>query len=134
MNRLLPAILLLPALLASSAAVDAREPPEITPDGQYSSLVRTASEDDVGMKILVGYSSRGWYAILQCAGGNIDRPIVVAVQVDESKRTIRFAGHDDPDNECPQEAFVGRYDAGGMNVTYPDGYDPGTLKRGRNLW
>lgn len=134
MKPLFHAAVLLPALLASSAAVDAKDPPQINPNGQYSSLVRTESEDDVGMKILVGYSNRGWYAILQCAGGNLDRPVVVTAQVDKDKRTIRFARHDDPDNECPREAFVGRYDANGMNLSYPGGYDPGTLKRGRNLW
>ncbi len=132
MNRLVSVAILLPILLASSAVVGAKDPPQSTPAGQYSSIVRTASEDDVGMKILVGYSSRGWYAILQCAGGNIDRPVVVTAQVDESKRTLRLARHDDPDNECPQEAFVGRYDANEMKVTYPSGYDPGTLKRGRS--
>ena len=133
MNRLASVAILLPVLLASSAVVDAKDPPQTTPAGQYSSLVRTASEDDVGMKILVGSSSRGWYAILQCAGGNIDRPVVVTAEVDESKRTIRFARHDDPDNECPQEAFTGRYGANELKLSFPGGYDPGTLKRGESF-
>ncbi|MCO5055283.1 hypothetical protein [Thermomonas sp.] len=78
---------LFPALLAASTVVAAKDPPQITAAGQYSSLVRTESEDDVGMRVVIGYSNRGWYAILQCAGGNLDRPVVVTVQVDEDKRT-----------------------------------------------
>ena len=125
---------LFPALLAASTVVAAKGPPQITAAGQYSSLVRTESEDDVGMRVVIGYSNRGWYAILQCAGGNLDRPVVVTAQVDEDKRTVRFARHDDPDNECPQEAFTGRYGANHLKLAFPGGYDPGVLKRGAHIW
>lgn len=125
---------LVPALLVCSALVDAKDPPQIHPDGQYSSIHRMPSEDDVGMRVVIGYSNRGWYAILQCAGGNVDRPVVVTAQVDEDKRTVRFARHDDPDNECPQEAFTGRYGANNLKLAFPGGYDPGVLKRGAHIW
>ena len=134
MNGLALNVTMLSALLAASTPVEAKDPPQINPAGQYSSVVRMPSEDDVGMRVVVGYSNRGWYAILQCAGGNLDRPVVVMAQVYEDTRTIRFARHDDPDNECPREAFTGRYGASDMKLTFPGGYDPGTLKRGRNLW
>lgn len=124
---------LLAILLAGTTLAHAAEP-TAQPTGTYSSLHRTPSEDDVGMRVVVGYSNRGWYAILQCAGGNIDRPVVVPVQVDESTRTIQFAEHDDSDNGCPQEAFTGRYSSGGLKLTFPGGYDPGVLKRGESIW
>lgn len=122
------------ALLLGCASIGYAKEASIPAVGMYSSLHRTPSEDDVGMRVVVGYSNRGWYAILQCAGGNIDRPVVVPVQVDESTRTIQFAEHDDSDNGCPQEAFTGRYSSGGLKLTFPGGYDPGVLKRGESIW
>ena len=119
------------ALLALLACVSTGHAtaPATRAAGTYSSIHRIPSEDDVGMRVVIGYSNRGWYAILQCAGGNVDRPVVVTAQVDEDKRTVRFARHDDPDNECPQEAFSGRYGAGELKLTFPGGYDPGVLRR-----
>ena len=102
--------------------------------GVYSSLHTSEDTGDTGgMQIIVLGSNHGYYALLQCACSVLDPPLLVRVEVDEAAGTLTFAAHDDPDNECPTEAFTASFEAKGLRVHYADGYDPGLLQFGRGI-
>ena len=124
-------VILVPAV-AAAAATAAAPPADI--GGVYSSL-RTSEEtgDTGGMRIILLASDRAEYAVLQCAGSVLDKPVLVRVDVDRAAGTLAFAAHDDPDNECPMEAFTAKSGKHGLRVAYPGNYDPGLLEPTRGF-
>ncbi|MDN5782015.1 MAG: hypothetical protein L0H23_08345 [Luteimonas sp.] len=124
------AMLLLAALVPAAAAAALPDP--VT--GVYSSLHTSEETGDTGgMRAIVLASNRDYYAVLQCAGSVLDRPVVVLVKVDEAAATLAFAAHHDPDNECPMEAFSAKFEQGGLRPQYPGGYEPGLLRPTRGI-
>lgn len=123
-------MLLLFALMPPPAA--AALPDDIS--GVYSSLQTSGETGDTGgMRIILLASSRDDYAVLQCAGSVLDKPVLVRVDVDRAAGTLAFAAHDDPDNECPMEAFTAKSGKHGLQLDFPGGYDPGLLEPRRGL-
>lgn len=122
-------------LLALPLSLPARAAGPEHPEGVYSSLRQTPSEDWTGMEIVISTGPGRYYATLQCAGGaDASRPLVVDVRYDAASATLHFPAHADPDNECPMEAFTGRLGKQGLSLRFPSGYDPGLLKRGHSFW
>ena len=101
----------------------------------YSNIAMTPSEDFQGMGVIISLPDTDYYAVLQCASGaDATRPVVVPVEVDDETGTLAFAGHADPDNTCPVEAFTGMIGRDGLRVHYDEADDVGLLTRGGSFW
>ena len=103
------------ALVAVGHTARAAAAPRVT--GVYSSLAYNAEGSDLlGMELFVVAGPGGYYATVQCAGGEPARPVVVPVRVSGAQLAFTLPAGEP---ECGT-SFVGVVSAAGL---------PGTVRR-----
>jgi hypothetical protein len=132
-RRHVKSVIALMFMVIVGAAVAAPQP-RVT--GVYSNLFYHPKGGDVlGMEVQIIATSRGHFAVIQCAEGAPSKPVVVSVIVRGTE--VELAPHDDAESHCPKSTFRGKVTAQGLRGKF-DGVDyedySRLMRRGKSYW